>query len=468
MNPPRHYEPHSHSGQSQFKSSISVNDCDLSRLEGFPWPFGMDQLEYIPLQPEPRPRELVTVPTIDDFSDEIDCGSNHPLSSTINHNHHNIISNNNNNNNNNKKRKLTNRRPGERSYSNKRMMLNSDKCILEVRRIPPSLNTMENLVSHFSKFGTIVNLQLCPNGDSEAALVTFDNPNEANKAYRSTEAVLNNRFIRVFWHHKDQPKQQQQQHEQNLISGNFGSGSLQKSDDYCNAHDMRKLSNHSILNDNQARLSRLSVKERLGNRLGDHRKVIKRSESVLNDAPNLPKSKQIHVSAITRTVPSDVVCSENYTPNKSENDLNKDKLYQNMELQKKRHVMLHKVLELQKKRQDILLSYMKQQMLLVEKLKKAKSEKEKNEIKATIDTLTEQINALKEEISKENQSIQTESAKLTTNDKKNELEVKKELLDAELDFYNKLHKGETSAELGKKLHELKLRVSCFIKILGKW
>jgi RNA-binding protein 26 len=43
-------------------------------------------------------------------------------------------------------------------------------------------------------------LQVSFEGDPEAALVTFSSHAEANAAYRSTEAVLNNRFIKVFWH----------------------------------------------------------------------------------------------------------------------------------------------------------------------------------------------------------------------------------------------------------------------------
>ena len=46
-------------------------------------------------------------------------------------------------------------------------------------------------------------MQVSYNGDSEGALVTFSSHNEAQAAYRSTEAVLNNRFIKVFWHNKE-------------------------------------------------------------------------------------------------------------------------------------------------------------------------------------------------------------------------------------------------------------------------
>lgn len=39
-------------------------------------------------------------------------------------------------------------------------------------------------------------------------MITFSNHHEAYSAYRSTEAVLNNRFIKVFWHDADGNKQE--------------------------------------------------------------------------------------------------------------------------------------------------------------------------------------------------------------------------------------------------------------------
>lgn len=73
-------------------------------------------------------------------------------------------------------------------------------CSLELRKIPRGLNAIAHLNNHFSKFGKIVNIQISYDGDPEAAIVTFSTHAEANVAYRSTEAVLNNRFIKVFWH----------------------------------------------------------------------------------------------------------------------------------------------------------------------------------------------------------------------------------------------------------------------------
>lgn len=39
--------------------------------------------------------------------------------------------------------------------------------------------------------------------DGEAALIQFASPEEAKRAIQSTEAVLNNRFIRVHWFRDD-------------------------------------------------------------------------------------------------------------------------------------------------------------------------------------------------------------------------------------------------------------------------
>ena len=81
-----------------------------------------------------------------------------------------------------------------------RVVHNPANCSLELKKVPRSLNNITQLNNHFSKFGKIVNIQVNFGGDPEGALVTFQLPAEAKAAYRSTEAVLNNRFIKVFWH----------------------------------------------------------------------------------------------------------------------------------------------------------------------------------------------------------------------------------------------------------------------------
>ncbi|KAM3955589.1 zinc finger protein swm [Aphomia sociella] len=91
---------------------------------------------------------------------------------------------------------------------------NAANCSLEVKKVPRGMNDITHLNNHFSKFGKIVNIQVCYEGDPEAALITFSTPTEANIAYKSTEAVLNNRFIKVFWHNPENKQENSQGNHQ--------------------------------------------------------------------------------------------------------------------------------------------------------------------------------------------------------------------------------------------------------------
>eukprot|EP00794_Sanderia_malayensis_P007433 gene7433-8255_t len=77
-----------------------------------------------------------------------------------------------------------------------------NQTILEVRKIPKENNTAVKISEYFQKFGTIVNIQVQYEKDPQAALVQFSNNMEARRAYSSPEAVLGNRFIKLFWHNK--------------------------------------------------------------------------------------------------------------------------------------------------------------------------------------------------------------------------------------------------------------------------
>ncbi|RDD41079.1 RNA-binding protein 26 [Trichoplax sp. H2] len=74
-----------------------------------------------------------------------------------------------------------------------------DSVTLEIRKIPQELNTITKLNEHFGKFGNIMNIQIGVEGDKQAALIQFSTHAEAKSAHDSPEAVLNNRFIKVFW-----------------------------------------------------------------------------------------------------------------------------------------------------------------------------------------------------------------------------------------------------------------------------
>ncbi|OXB63462.1 hypothetical protein ASZ78_002538 [Callipepla squamata] len=82
----------------------------------------------------------------------------------------------------------------------KKVQFGNENTKLELRKVPPELNNISKLNEHFSKFGNLVNLQVAYQGDPEGALIQFATHEEAKKAISSTEAVLNNRFIKVYWH----------------------------------------------------------------------------------------------------------------------------------------------------------------------------------------------------------------------------------------------------------------------------
>lgn len=90
-------------------------------------------------------------------------------------------------------------------------------CMLAVRNIPATLNTITHLNAHFSRYGNLVNVQVQFEGDQTSALITFANNEDATLAFNSSEAVMNNRsvqhfsvfisfpplrfrFIKMFWH----------------------------------------------------------------------------------------------------------------------------------------------------------------------------------------------------------------------------------------------------------------------------
>ncbi|CAI5724971.1 unnamed protein product [Peronospora destructor] len=71
------------------------------------------------------------------------------------------------------------------------------KTTLYVRHVDPKYVNMTMLSLHFSKFGSVVNVQMRPN--AKCAFVQYANEDEAKKAFHSPLPVCNNRFISVKW-----------------------------------------------------------------------------------------------------------------------------------------------------------------------------------------------------------------------------------------------------------------------------
>ncbi|UJR08466.1 hypothetical protein I4U23_012735 [Adineta vaga] len=87
------------------------------------------------------------------------------------------------------------RRPWQKSDSS-----SSGSVKLEIRKIPVESNTISKLNEHFSKFGTVTNVQIAFDGSPDSALIAYGSFQEAETAYKNPEPLFNNRFIKIFWH----------------------------------------------------------------------------------------------------------------------------------------------------------------------------------------------------------------------------------------------------------------------------
>uniref|UniRef100_A0A3B3DLC9 RNA binding motif protein 26 n=1 Tax=Oryzias melastigma TaxID=30732 RepID=A0A3B3DLC9_ORYME len=275
---------------------------------------------------------------------------------------------------------------------------------LLVRQIPSELNNISKLNEHFSKFGTIVNLQVAYQNDPEGALIQFAFPEEAERAMQSTEAVLNNRFIKVHWFRGDRNDGQTQ-------------ARLQQS-------DPQPLPETTV---------KQSIKDRLGPMLP------------ANSEPSQESSVASQVfstsTGLTKTV-------YNPTALKAAQRTSEEAL-------KKKQEALKLQQDVRKKKQEILEKHIETQKLLISRLEKNKTMKaeDKAKIMKTLDTLTKSITKLQEEI----KGISSFVNPLRT--AKSKAQAQKELLDIELELYQKTQAGEDTALLKIKYTQLQIEAA---------
>lgn len=325
---------------------------------------------------------------------------------------------------------------GNQQQQQRRPAFDPTNCCLEVKKIPRGLNNISVLNNHFSKFGKIVNLQVSFGGDPEGALVTFSSHSEAQAAYRSTEAVLNNRFIKVFWHNKEQ-----QQQGENQPPTSAGSKSL-------------------------------SVKDRLGGIIGGGQRVLGQSQmggappgaTVLDEAAMKEateakeKEREKAVAAIKRS--QEILAA-------------KEALKKKQEEQKREATKLQ--VDLQRRKQELLDKQLQQQRVLIERLEKNKSTmkaEERAAVMQTVRTLQETIEKLKRDLQqqppasapttkKSASSVvggqvqhQAATAAAAVPTAKSVEEARKAVLDTEIELYQKQMEGSDTTELQHRLQEL--------------
>ncbi|CAB3362960.1 Hypothetical predicted protein [Cloeon dipterum] len=308
-------------------------------------------------------------------------------------------------------------------------------CALELKKVPRGLNNITHLNDHFAKFGKIVNIQVCFEGDPEAALVTFSTHAEANAAIKSTEAVLNNRFIKMFWHGKKQP-------------------------------------GFESKHENVPPVTRMSVRDRLG--VPSNKVLNLIQQKAKSDAEFLPggekadANRNVYVPSAKKPDPalqenSKALAAAAIMKNQ-EILLAKEKLKKKQE--EKRKEALKMTADLRKRKQELLEMQLTQQKVLIEKLEKGKitlKPAEQKQLLETIKSLQESIETIRKDLAPQAAVVAAAApapkAKLPPPVRKTKEEVQKEILDAELDLITHQQEGKDSSELKLKVAELKKEAS---------
>ncbi|XP_051955495.1 LOW QUALITY PROTEIN: RNA-binding protein 27 [Xyrauchen texanus] len=296
---------------------------------------------------------------------------------------------------------------------------------LEVRKIPRELNNITKLNEHFSKFGTIVNIQVVFGGDPEAALIQYTANEEARRAISSIEAVLNNRFIRVYWHREATANTQEQGPSQ-------GTNPVQQHPITNKVINMQQHSAGSYV---------------LNKTFNKHQTTTGTAEpttpcqepSVGLTPPSLQKGP------FSRTVLKTASKSLGKT----------GKALEAQDVLKKKHEALKLQQDMRKKKQEMLEKQIECQKVLINRLEKNRGMKpeERANIMKTLKELTEKISQLKNEISP------ASKAPASTTQAKSKTDAQKELLDAELDFHKKLTSGEDTSDLKMRLGQLQVEAT---------
>lgn len=278
-------------------------------------------------------------------------------------------------------------------------------CSLELRKVPRGLNSIAHLNNHFSKFGKIVNIQITYDGDPEAAIVTFSTHAEANVAYRSTEAVLNNRFIKVFWH----------------APGGSHEHSAAKDE---NAAPFRKSNQYSLNN------------------------VPAVPIPATTDATSNAVTPVTVATTVATTATTAAARARNIRVNRAATEIIRKK----QEDQVKAAVQLAHGLHI--KKHDLLQEYLKKMRELVEMIEKLdNNDANRTKILATIKDLQAKIDKLNKEIAVEQAQMSAQMQPQPTIRKSKE-QQKKELLDIELELIAQQQEGNDTTAIQKRIEEL--------------
>lgn len=322
-------------------------------------------------------------------------------------------------------------------------------CSLELRKVPRGLNSIAHLNNHFCKFGKIVNIQVSYEGDPEAAIVTFSTHAEANVAYRSTEAVLNNRFIKVFWHTPGS--------NANAVDGNHNATSNANSNSGTNPGTNPK--DENATNNFGRKSNQYSLNNTVpANPTPAATEFTKSGTSLAtaNNATNASNNAFSKTSPTSAGIPPASAMTTNRNRNNRINRAAPEAIRKKKEEQVKAAVQLAHGLH--KRKHELLQGYLKQMRSCLELVERMEStDPQRTHLLVTVKGLQNNIDKLNKEIASDQAQITAQIQPVpvagTPFRKSKELQ-KKELLDIELELIAQQQDGNDTTDIQKRLEEL--------------
>lgn len=316
-------------------------------------------------------------------------------------------------------------------------------CSLELRKVPRGMNSIAHLNNHFSKFGKIVNIQISYNDDAEAAIITFSTHAEANVAYRSTEAVLNNRFIKVFWHTNTGNG------AANGSGNDTSHGNATKDDNNTMPH-IRKPNQYSLTNINNVvpavpTAAATDITKSAATTVSTP--TINAAVTVATATTSATTSSSITTPAAAAAAAATIRARINRV-NRAATEIIRKK----QEDQVKAAVQLAHGLH--KRKHELLQEYLKQMRTMVELVEKLDiNDPQRLNVLSTIKELQTSINKLNKEIAIDQAQITAQMQPQQTVRKSKE-QQKKELLDIELELIAQQQEGNDTTAIQKRIEEL--------------
>ena len=240
-------------------------------------------------------------------------------------------------------------------------------------------------------------------GDPGSALVTYGSNEEASAAFSTPEAVMNNRFIKVFWH-----------------------------------------------------TDKGSVKDRLGGTGANPNLSVVHGGERITKTVTADGEEKVEMEASEEDNPEKV---------KEKKDKAIEAIQKNQEMMQLKHDLLKKAEEkrkealvqqegLIKSKQILMEGLIEQQKALIVKLEKGKGSikpDEKTKIMKLLKELSSSIDRTKEDIKT--------SLSMATMKSKSRSELQKELLDAEMELFTRQQDNEETAEIQQKVNSLRLEAA---------